>query len=528
MKALLPLIASALAACAQGSELPHGLQCEASLECDHGLACSFNYCIDPTPNALTLMARIVPAPATGLLPQQVPAFAVDDGPNLLVRLVASAHVRGVVTQRGAPIVGNVPGELEVRAPDVIDGFDNRFTAPSLNGLDGDGYGFDLTVLPGRSYEGIFRPADPDLPRQPFVLPRAAVDAGRFDLELPSRGEYVTVRGRVRRDDPETPVFGARVVVLTSALDVLAVTQTDDIRGMFEVLIAPGVDKVRLEIDAPATGATFPSFTTDDIALADGDIIVVVPSPPLNVAPYDANIHVTTADGAPAAGLAVTVQGVLEGGTIRRTATTDAYGVAKVSVLSGPYECLVTVPPESPWASWHGFIDLGVQAVVPQVGTTIELARRPLLEGRVIDAFGMPVSPGTLSLERDLSRLTGESLVIAPPELTVALDEDGAFSVAVDAGTWDVVVSPDPVTGAPNAHESDVEVGEDGLTIDLGLPPPGLLHLTVGGPDGPFLPDVTVELWLPSDDGEGPRLLARGTTTAQGFVDLLVPHVSSLP
>ncbi|MFO0750413.1 MAG: hypothetical protein U1F43_32795 [Myxococcota bacterium] len=519
-----------LAACADDTALPPGLQCEGSRECEHGLACSFNYCIDPTPNALTMMARIIPPPSTGLLPQQVPSFSVADGPNLLVRLLGSAHVRGVVTQKGAPSVTNVPGEIEIHASDVIAGFEHRFSTTSLEGIN-DGYGYDLLVLPGRDYAGTFRPSDPDLPRSWFVLPREAVDAGRFDLELPAKSEYVTVRGRVRREEPETPVLGARVVVLVNKTEVAAVTQTDDIRGMFEVLVAPGIEKVRLEIEAPDAGAIFPDFVTDEFVLGSDELTVVVPNPPLDVAPYDAAIHVEAPDGSPAVGLSVTIQGVLEGGTIRRNAITDKDGVAHVNVLSGPYECLVIVPPELAMASWHGFVDLGLAGLATgaAVGTTIQLAPRPTLSGHITDAFGMPVSPGTLTLARDIEKKEGEQLVIAPPDLTLDLDEDGGFTAQVDPGSWDLVIAPDPVTGAPNAHESDIEVGPDGLSLDVALPPPGLLHLTVGGPDGPFMPDVTVELWLPPVGSDvHPRLLARGTTTAQGFVDLLVPHLTTGP
>lgn len=514
-------------ACAADTDGAPGVQCAGSVECEHGLTCSFNFCVEAAPNHLALMARIVPPPSTGLLPQQVQSLSLTDGPNLLVTLLPSQHVRGVVTRRGAPSLSNVAGEIEVRAPDVIHGFDPRFNATSLDGTSGpDNFGFDLAVLPGRSYLGTFRPADPELPRFDFELPVAAVDAGRFDIELPARSEYVTVRGLVRHANPETPVLGARVVVLTGKSDVAAVTKTDDIRGLFEVLVAPGTTQVKLQIEAPEAGPLFPDYTTDELPVGEEQLSVIVPNPPLDIAAYDTTIQVLQPDGLPARGMSLTIQGVLEGGTIRRTTTTDEDGKAHLTVLNGPYECLVVVPNDLPFASWHGFIDLGVQSIaIGGAGTTIQLQERPLFSGRILDAFGAPVTAGTVTLDRDIAKQNGEKLVIAPPDVTLDLDADGGFEALLDPGQWDIIVAPDPETGAPNTHESDVEIGDEGLALDLGLAVPGLLHLTVGGPDGQFLPGVTVELWQPGAEAEKPRLLARGTTSAQGFVDLLVPHAA---
>jgi hypothetical protein len=287
---------------------------------------------------------------------------------------------------------------------------------------------------------------------------------------------------------------------------------------------------RLKIESPPGGPVFPDFVTSTYTLGVEALDVIVPDPPADIAAYDAVLQVvgaepTDASPAPIEGLTVTLQGVLDGGTLRRTATTDAEGRATFRVLAGTYECVVIVPPGLPFASWHGLVDLAPQAVVANpTAWTVSLALRPTWSGSVRDAFGAPVPAGTLTFERRVQRDDGDLLTIAPPAVDVRLGEDGTFTLRVDPGTWDIVIAPAPETGAPNAHEAGVVVGDAGLTQEIELPLPGLLHLTIAGPDGAFLAGVGVDLWLPDDDG--PRLFASGTTNERGFVDLFVPHVDA--
>lgn len=527
-------LATALAlltgACADGSELPAGVNCSASTDCHEPLTCSFNQCVTPGANRLVLMARLTPPSSSGLLPQQVGDLALASGPDLLVELLPSARVSGVVTIDGDTFTVNVPGELEVRSADVIDGLTQRFTATSRVEVGTDGYGFTLVVLPGRSYAGTFRPADIELPAHHFTLDAAAVASGRFDIVLPARTSYGTVAGRVRTADGPKPILDARVVALGADDAVLGVTRTDPERGQFEMLLAPDVTSFRLKVESPPAGPVFPDFVTTTYTLGAEALDVIVPDPPADIAAYDAVLQVVGAEAAdaspsPVEGLTVTLQGVLDGGTLRRTATTDAEGRATFRVLAGQYECVVIVPPGLPYASWHGLVDLAPQAVVADpTAWTVSLALRPTWSGSVRDAFGAAVPAGTLTFERRVQRDDGDLLALAPPAIDVELGADGAFSVRLDPGTWDVVIAPDAETGAPNAHEAGVVVGEAGLVRDIELPLPGLLHLTVAGPDGDFLAGVGVDLWLPGDDG--PRLFASGTTNDRGFVDMLVPHADA--
>lgn len=541
LAAVVALLSFGVACADGGSALPDQLTCSNSSDCEDGLACSFNHCVVPEANRLTLAARIIPPPTSGLLPQQIPTLTLADGPDRLVQLLAPTTVRGTIKPDGGGLVTNLEGELEVRTEGDIPGLDFVFSAHSLEGLDTDGFGYTLTLLPGRSYTGSFRPTDRTLPRHIFTMKPSDIAKGRFDLTLPAQGEnvpdgvevYLRLEGRVRTKD-YTAIRGARIVVLSANKEVAAVTTSDSERGRWEVLVPPGLTSFTIKIESPSDGPVFPEFSTELLTyVPEKEIDLIVPDLPPGTEPVSAVIRVTERKAAidalapaiiPAVGRTVTIVGVLAGGTLRRSGTTDENGEVTFQALPGAYECLVASPPQAAAATWHSFVNLaswseGLTADV----VSIELVPRVPFVGRVTDAFGLPVEAGTLTLERRLDGQAGDALFVAPAPFEAQLGVDGVFMTAIDPGTYDVLVAPDPSTGAPHTFETDLVVGQEGLRFDLGLPPPGLLHLTVAGPDGNWISGAQVELWIDDELGS-PRLLAVGSTTDDGFIDMIVPHL----
>ena len=532
----LALAAIALAACADAGSAPsQELACRSDGECTPGLGCSFNHCVVPDRNDLALKVRITPPPTSGLLPQQIPLLTLADGPDRLIQLLAPTVVRGIVNPAKNPLASNIEGEIEVRTAGDIPGLDYIFSAHSLAGLDVDGFGYSLALLPGRSYVGSFRPTDKTLPRHVFQLEPPAVAAGRFDITLPARADYLVLSGRVMKAD-YTAIGGARIVVLSTTNEVAAVTASEPLRGFWEVLVPPGLTAFSIKTESPAEGPVFPEFTVGPIGYEqDAQIDLVIPDLPPGTEPIDALIRVTerrtTGDALaapeliPASGRTVTIVGALAGGTLRRTGTTNEQGEVRFAALPGAYECLVASPPQARAATWHGFVNLARWSEAEDSEpVAIELLPRVPFIGQVTDAAGLPVVAGTLTLERRLDAEPDQALVIAPAPFEAQLGPEGYFSTLLDPGTYDLTVAPDPLTGAPNTFETDIVVGADGLRFDLGLPPPGLLHLTVAGPDGTWIAGAQVELWRDDELGQ-PRLLALTSTGEDGFVDVLVPHVS---
>ncbi len=533
---LTALATFALVACADGgSALPDQLTCSISTQCEPGLACSFNHCVVPEANRLRLAARIIPPPTSGLLPQQIPALTLEDGPDRLVQLLAPTTVRGTIKPANPGLVTNLEGELEVRTDGDIPGLDFVFAAHSLEGLDVEGFGYTLTLLSGRSYTGSFRPTDRTLPRHLFRLEPSDIATGRFDLTLPARSDYLELSGRVMKVD-YTPIFGARIVVLSANKEVAAVTTSDLVRGSWEALVPPGLTSYVIKTESPTDGPVFPEFSTEVLThVAGASIDLIVPDLAPGTEPVRAVIRVTerkVAVGAlapavvPAIGRTVTIVGVLAGGTLRRSGTTDEHGEVTFEALPGAYECLVASPPQAAAATWHGYVNLASwgEGSTAEV-VSIELVPRVPFVGLVTDAFGVPVEAGKLTLERRIDGETDDALYVAPAPFEAALGVDGMFMTAVDPGSYDVLVAPDASTGAPHTFETELVVGPEGLRFDLGLPPPGLLHLTVAGPDGAWITGAQVELWI-NDELGSPRLLAVGSTSDDGFVDIIVPHLGT--
>jgi hypothetical protein len=536
MKRLFPFLVL-LGACADGAMLPDPRSCTEATECGDGLTCSFNHCVVDAPNTLDLKVRVTPPPPSGLLPQQLPSLSLAQGPDLLVKLIGPTLLRGGVRFESDTFSVNVPGSIELRTDGDIDGLDFSFTAASLSGVDRDGFGYSVHVLPGRQYVGTFRPEDPTLPRHVFVVSPEDVATGRFDVMLPARSAYQTVKGRVMRSD-YVPIDNARVVVLTTAREVIGVASSEEVRGLFEVLVPPSVTEVLIKVESTSASKVFPEFVAGPFVLASDRaepqlLDLIVPDLPAGTDPvtavlkvYEQKVDTNFVDVGvePAAGRAVTIVGIFDGGALRRTGTTDHNGEVTFSLLPGAYECLVSSPPHAAAASWHGHVNLGENDPYDAKARTTEitLGARPPLIGQVLDTFGNPVESGRLTFERRATWREGMSLVAAPAPFEVELGQDGLYATRVDPGVYDVTIAPDVSTGAPHSFETEVWVTEDGLRFDLSLPPPGLLHLTVASPEGSWLPGVRVELWADDDMGE-PRLFALGTTGERGYVDMLVPH-----
>ncbi len=529
MTRLIPAYLLLLAACDASLMLPSGVSCQRASQCHEGLVCSFNQCVVSPQNAISLQARITPPPTSGLLPQHLPALDLSAGPDLLVKLLPPATLRGFIRHEGE--TDNIPGTLELRAAGDIAGLDFSFSTMTLDGLDRDGFGYSIPVLPRRAYTGTFRPSAPELPRHIFTVSADEVSAGRYDVTLPAKSSYLRVTGRVMRSD-YSPIGHARVVLLTSARDVAGVAITDEMRGFFEVLLPPTIETLYAKVEAPNDGPVFPEFTTGPLPPpSESGLDLVVPDLPPGTEPIEATLEVLepppapTIEGVPlpelvpASGRAVTIIGAFPDGTLRRSGTTDEAGRVTFRALPGAYEALIVSPPQSPAASWQGFINLGDPKDASS--SSISLKLRVPVRGNVRDTFGIPVESGVVTLTRRADWGEGWTLAIAPPPFETRITE-GFFEAFVDPGTYDLSIAPDLGTSAPNAIETGVDIGAQGLTLDLDLPPSGLLHLTVASPDGFWLPDTRVELWSSSPLG-APHLIALGTTGPQGFVDILIPH-----
>ena len=509
--------------------------CGVDADCQHGQACAYGYCVQDGDNALVVHVRIVPADASGMLEQHVPALSLAAGRSLIVELLEPSSVKGFVL-RPENAGNNVPGQIDARTAGDIPGFNYRSTAPSYNGIGTDHFGFSIALLPGRNYDVTFRPDQTDIPpHTERWTAETLLDAdGQLDIDLPPRSVYRTLSGQVLFDGGD-PIGAARVLALLPEGTATSSTLSDAETGEFSLSLPPDAAEVRLKVVAPEEGPLFPDHVSAPIALteqATGDLDVPIPPLPPGVSPFEAALRVVGADGGgapvPLPGLTVTVLGRFEGGTLRRTVTTDEDGVGRFLSLPGGYEVLVKAPAEVPWASWLGTKNLSLDKSEPTPVVDIALQPRARLAGEVLDHLGTPVEIGQVEATRREEGRAGGTLALAATTFHGALGPGGAFELVVDAGVYDLRVLPDASTGAPATRIAGLDVSLDPPFTTVELPPPGLLHLVVSGPVAGPLAGATVELYLDQDDDEDlavtPPLLTRGTTGASGSVDLLVPFV----
>ena len=517
-------LAGVLVACADQST---GEDCSSDEDCDGARSCEAARCVDAGPTALPIALRVAPRVDSGLLPQQ---FARLDPTAGEVRLRPTLWVRGVMRPAEDTFTVNVPGDLEFRAEGLIPGLTQRFAARSREGVDAAGDGFRIALLAGLDYRVTFVPSDASWARAFFELTAGElpVSGARFapdQLSLPSPRATLTLVGRVETLTGQ-PVAQARVAAFTPRGELLGVTLTDAAQGSFAMPIAPRYPEVSLRIEPPETGPGFPEYRLETVVVAT-PAIVRLPFDVDQTAMFEARVRVLGGpEGAPVAGVPLTVVGLLAEGTVRATAVTDINGQARLRTFAGAYECLVAVPVGDPWASWHGYVTLGPELS----GITepeIRLALRPALDVDALTHDGATVAGGSITFERDPGPSTGV-LAIAPEPLVVELDAEGRARATLEPGTYTLRHAPSGGSGAPMAFRSGFEVGASSRALLWRLPRPSPLALTVTGPDGAPLADATVELWVPSTSGADARLLGRTLTDAGGALQVLVPHVEASP
>ncbi len=519
-------LAPALSACGD-IKAPGTVQCRADRDCPAtedgtSLTCAFGACIAPGPNRAHLALVVRPLPASGLLAQQVPTLSLEAGPSVAVSLVAPVLVHGrVLHEDAAPF--NVPGDIEAVAPGDIPGLTHRFATTSVEGLDNDGNGYALLLLPGRTYSVSFWPDDRSLPTHTFSLTPTSAPDQPLDIMLPSMDAYGEIRGFVRFD-PLTPIGGAMVVALDSEGHTLSRATSDAARGYFRVRVPPTLTSARLRVVAPPDGPLFPDYVTDPVDVGVSQAVWV---PVETREPFDARIRLVGEDPSlgreRSQGLAetqLTLQ--LPGGSLRQTVTTDLDGLAVVRTLPGSYEVLIVPPPGSPWRTFRGEVELRPTPSGAE-DARVTLAPRIPFAGAVLDPSGAPLVAGTVSAARRTAPPSPGYLTYAAQPVSADI-VDGRFSLLLDDGTYDLTVLPEPSTGAAPLAVRGVDP-ETPLEAPLRLPLPGLAHVTLTDAQGDPVEGATLRLLEPGDGADEPPLvLSTGATDAAGVADLPAPFL----
>jgi hypothetical protein len=516
--------------CAEMEVLENAI-CIEDAGCPVGQRCLHGYCVVDAPNQITIAARFKPPAGSGLVEQQLAGLPPTSEMAGEVTLLEAAVLVGNVREHGSPGATNVPGQITLTAPGEIPGLSYRFEATSLDGLAAKtDHGFQIAVLPGRTYDGTFWATSSDIPPAAFQVTPEDLAKGEITVAVHGWESSKWTSVLVKLEGDPTPIEKARVIPINE--DGTSGNPVYTTAGYAEVKVAPECHRVRLLISAPEKGPLFPDFLTDYHAALSVQDKTRPPEPPLppQIEAYipkpsqddmvSAQIVVTDPLGAPVPYLHVAIQGAFAaGGTLSRQLTTDASGVASFEALAGTYQCAVTTPAGDPLASWSG---PPKELSVESPSWSIQLEPRSRLTGEVRDHLGRSVGAGTLFARRRAGDRAATDLAVADPVVTTTLGGDGSFEVYLDPGAYDLRVVPDPRTGQPPRFVDAVEVGKD-TDLVIGLGEPGLVALVVLDPTGALLEGVDVEIVLLQGDAPA-RRLTQGTTNAWGGVALPVPFV----
>jgi hypothetical protein len=489
--------------------------CWSNDDCTNQTVCSFNHCVSNQPNTLKVAAKIIPVPSSGHVMQQIPDLDLNAGHAVDVTLLEPVEIVGTVTLKGHGFASyNVPGTLEARSAGEIAGHDYRFTTRSLEGLNEEGFGYALRVLPSREYAMKFKPDDPSIPVHTWLQTVSSQTKEQHDIVLPA-DHYVSVAGFVRFSAVEV-VPNARITAILPDGMVASSVLTDPIKGFFELQLPPASSHVSFRVKAGDEETVFPEHTTEEFEVG-ADLALWITKPDDDPVPVSLRLSATGASGASEVVAETTVTIATEAGKLRQTVTTDAYGVAVFEALPGDYHVAICPNPSSSHASYIGNITLNASQASPEIA----LEERVSFHGKVLKHDGRSLASGSLMLTRHLPEADAKAALVTPSPFSVNIEDDGSFASKVDPGRYTVRVSPGPGSDAPpfNILDVDIEWDEE-LTIQL--PALDLVHLTVLNAKGEPLPAVSVELYAIQAAEGAVQLLSVTSTGFSGGANLLVP------
>lgn len=212
---------------------------------------------------------------------------------------------------------------------------------------------------------------------------------------------------------------------------------------------------------------------------------------------------------------------------QRIVTTDDNGdfvtslITKSAELPGQYQCFAR-PLDDTSPEAIGNADWQINPGQDFIGHVVELSPRPLLSGQV-------TVPSGVSVEADVvaAQSTRTSDPIAPRAVQSALGEDGALSINLDPGTFDLTVKPVASSGFPWLVTSQLDIADSPVELgQLQLPSPIVLKGKIVDAEGNPVPFTPMSAWLPVVDASGASssVVQVGQTVSdgEGNYTLLLP------
>ena len=535
--------------------------CSADADCgsDSGCALPAGVCVAFAGEGQVFSVLVNPVGNESLLPYQYDGVAVGPGGRLDLTVEEPIEVSGVVVfgpddpslaaanpsgrPAAPPNSETIGGFLVATAPGLIPGTQFRSEAvvrvePKEDSVaiqdpaTGIGYKptFTLPLLRGVAYEIAFIPdfADATLADLPvFYVSAQFSKAGRFDVVLPSKKEYLAARftGVVVLDEEgNTPVAGARITGNVGDGTAGTSATTDD-KGLFTMVLPPGQGLVSLRV-APGEGS--PLFPQREFVYQEGvsqltgaatPRFVVGPVPPVRDIILQV-VHVNEGSLEPAAQALVEARGLADGGEASGFGITDESGIVELTLLEGVFSLTVMPPSGSRFAAKQMVLDL--EAKKDDAVFVVPLGSRQRITGTVIRMeSGEGLHGAVVTLQTDqVEAFAGAQHGLQDFSVDVVTDETGGFVVFLDAGPYALTVTPPKWSGLARFSQPNIDLTGGDAQLNVALPESALVRGSVtSATDGAEIPGAQVQFYFTAPDKMGDAYWALDETSFAAAIQL---------
>ncbi len=478
--------------------------------------CRETVCVFDSPNEVTVSLHVRPPADSGLRDEQFDDIKLSESrrlPDLI--LSAPATLRGFIKVRNNPLATSIPARVSLLKRGSIPGTRQRIEADAA-----DGAGYEMSLLPGLYDISVF-PENKRFP--PFKEEdfRVKGDTVR-DVVLPAPEEYLRVTGRVVGEPGDaTGIADMRVQAFTPLRDRLSTPAVTDLEGRFELLLPPTSAVYSIHVSPTEADPLRPSVTQDGVLVEDDLELTDLALGAAELIPMQIEGVISgTGAATDVGGAQIEAKADVGNGVFQWTATTDETGQYSASVLPGQYTVRI-VPPsdQSELAVTHTQLAVAPRSAEDGAATAnLEIRRRVALAGVVQDASGNGrqgiVIEALLTGNGDVKGLVRKETATTGP--------GGAYSLTLDPGLHDLTVIPPDASGLPRWVWRAQEVRET-KTIDYRVKDADVITGVLRSPDDKPLPDATVEVFLPQEDGGDAWVIGVGMTDATGRYTIVLPN-----
>ncbi len=397
----------------------------------------------------------------------------------------------------------------------------------------------LRILPPIYLEDVKVGEEDSAFRLDVSFPSALVEDCRID-ELTGctlRGSIVSTNGIITTTEPGLQV---RAVEVDTGRLVSSIGETDAL-GRFSIRVSAQAGEYRVRVTSIPGAEPFPSILIDPAELFSellGELGVIIP----RLRPVRFSGRVVDIDDRPVPNVALrlTSDSIFDDisemlgqelvGSFTATGATDLDGRFSVNLLPGLYQVMLT-PPSSEQNDWGVRL---AQALVTKVGDQPEdaLYRVPsqiAFSGTVLALGSEPASGVSVQIKPRVnlfgSSVLEEADLARSPSPAPTTNLQGEFRTSLDAGRFDVSVTPDSQTGFPWIVQPDLDLtqAQGAQMRDYSLPAPIVARGRITASDGTVISGAQIRAYSFVGEGESRRAvqIAKTDSDENGNYRLLI-------